>query len=262
MNTSLRAQYLKTMGIQSWQLKSASENVACLPEEQPADRIMPPVADNPANSKEESAAVKKTVNFAETLVKKPESHSAAVALEQEAEFSQAIHSCRLCSSRAKRLNALVGEGDINASVFIISEAPTAEEDRSGHYLSATAQSLLHAMLDTIGLTEQYFLTGILKCHSLEQYLLTEEEVKNCTGHLHAQIQQINPSVLVVFGAQARMILQSKHSFNELRGNIHRLTINDREYPLVVSYHPAFLLRNPLYKKEALKDLILIKSLLQ
>ncbi len=119
------------------------------------------------------------------------------------------------------------------------------------------------MLNTIGLAAEYFLSGIIKCHSLEQFQVSEQEIRNCAVHLNAQLEQINPSVLMVYGAaQTQSVLQSKQSFNELRGKIHRVTINHRQYPLVVSYHPAFLLRNPLYKREALKDLIMLKNLLK
>ncbi len=177
------------------------------------------------------------------------------------ELEQSITHCKQCANRQTRLNALSGQGNSKASIFIVSEAPTAEEDRSGQYLNQQSALLFDAMFQSIDSTDDYFYTGIIKCYSFSDYLFTESEVAQCAPFLYTQIEQIQPSVLVIFGAiQAQAILQSKNSFNELRGKIHHVTINDKEYPVIVTYHPAYLLRNPLYKREALSDLIMIKKL--
>jgi len=177
------------------------------------------------------------------------------------ELEQSIHDCKLCSNRQTRLNAIAGQGNESASVFVISEAPTAEEDRYGHYLNDQTTLLFTSMLKTINANTDYFYTGIIKCYSFSEYLVNEQEVLQCQKYLHTQINQVQPAVLFALGAtQAQSLLQTKVSFNDLRGKIHHITINDIEYPLIVSYHPSYLLRNSLYKRNAMKDLLLIKSL--
>jgi len=253
MNNSLRTLYLKTIGIQSWQLKSA-------PDIEPVELIQ--TSTSPF-FKGGLKGVKQLVSNPLSPPSKEGGSEDPVVTELDSKLCQTIKHCQLCASRTKRLNALPGQGNSQASVFFISEPPNAEEDRSGHYLTGQAQTLFHAMLESIGLNEQYFLTGLIKCHSSEQFLLTDEEVKNCATHLQAQLQEIKPTVLIVFGAvQAQMVLQTEQSFNELRGKTHSVKINEKNYSVVVSYHPAFLLRNPLYKREALKDLIMVKKLLK
>ena len=127
------------------------------------------------------------------------------------------------------------------------------------------------MLHAVELENDSVLTGIIKCYSLEEYLITEDEINNCRSHLIAQLEQVKPKVIVALGpVQAQAILNSNESFNQLRNKVHSININSKpvsslssthSYPVIVSYHPSFLLRNPLYKKQALKDLLLIKDLL-
>ncbi len=177
------------------------------------------------------------------------------------DLKQSIQDCQLCSNRQTRLNALAGQGSESASVFIISEAPTAEEDRYGQYLNDQTAQLFVSMLETINIVTDYFYTGIIKCYSFSEYLVNEEEVLKCQKYLFTQIQQVQPSVLVALGAaQGQSLLQTKISFNELRGKVHHITINEKDYPLIVSYHPSYLLRNSQYKRNVMNDLLLIKSL--
>lgn len=189
----------------------------------------------------------------------------------DVELVKNIETCNSCPVRKNRLKPLVGEGSSNASVFFISDAPSAAEESEGHYLTGDMQILFNAMLHAIEVENDYFLTGIIKCYSLEEYLITEDEINNCRSHLIAQLEQIKPKVIVALGpVQAKAILNSNKSFNQLRNKVHSININSNptsslsaphSYPVIVSYHPSFLLRNPLYKKEALKDLLLMKDLL-
>lgn len=181
--------------------------------------------------------------------------------EPESELSRSINHCKKCTSRNTRLNALTGQGSDTASVFIICGAPNAEEDRLGHYLAGQSQSLFKAMLNSVGLVDNYFFTGLIKCYSLDSFRFSEQDIENCRPYLHSQIEQVDPAIIFVLGAaEAQTLLHTKQSFNELRGKIHHVAINDKDYSVVVSYHPAYLLRNPLYKKESLKDLIMVKNL--
>ena len=299
MNNRLRQSYLSTMGVQCWQLKSApelnDENASnfndvnlnsAKPSRDKKDSILPvemdnnafPVADvseNPLQVTSSTETLKQ--NDVQAAVSEPVlqtiknelQHSEPDHVRVEAntdnhsELTQAILDCRLCPDRTTRQNALPGQGSDNASIFIISDSPNADEDRVGHYLTGQNETLFKAMLNAVDLTSDYFLTGLVKCFSMEQFLLSEEDIEHCSSFLHQQLSQVNPSVVVIFGvAQAQSLLKSRDSFAQLRGKIHRLVINQVEYPVIVTYHPAFLIRNPLFKKEALADLIRIKSLVK
>jgi len=179
------------------------------------------------------------------------------------QYTDVIESCSLCSSRKNHLSILSGNGNADADVFFIAEVPNAAEERDGHYLTDGTQLLFDKMLESIGINNNYFFTGLVKCYSFEQFLVTEEETNNCRSHLIRQLEQIKPKILVLLGSiPAQALLNSTESFNQLRNSIHTIEINHQTYQAIVSYHPAYLLRNPLYKKEALKDLILINQLLQ
>ena len=303
MNNNTRQQYLDAIGIQSWQLKSALDNELpdCFEDdsleivEQPHLVVQESqsIVQEPQLVKQEPQPVKQEPqpvinepqsfeNTSQPVISGSIDQIPVKALDKEdldecvqdsttisedtafdSELVQAIKNCKQCSSRQTRLNAVSGQGNSNASVFIISEPPNAEEDRSGHYLTEQTMPLFDSMLQSINANDDYFFTGIIKCYSLSNYLFSEEEIDHCSSYLHMQIEQTNPSVLLVLGAiQAQSILRSKKSFNELRGKTHYLKINDKEYPVVVTYHPAYLLRNPLYKREALKDLIMVKYLIK
>ncbi|MCU7836819.1 MAG: uracil-DNA glycosylase [gamma proteobacterium symbiont of Taylorina sp.] len=233
MNKNLKQQYLNEIGIQTWLIKSS-----------PDDVIIEEIVDNSSSSDQ--------VPTLEQVDNIPVNKSI-----------RKITSCSLCSSRKNHLKVLSGEGNADAQVFFICEAPNAAEEREGHYLTDDSHSLFKKMLDVIGITNNYFFTGLIKCHSFENFLISEAEINNCRSHLITQLEQVKPDVLILLGTiQAQALLKSTDSFNQLRNKIHTIEINNQSYQAIVSYHPAYLLRNPLYKKEALKDLILIKSVLQ
>ena len=245
--------------LQSHQLPASAGSAAApiISWTMPQNEVKPVSADSQAAAAESVQIV---------VEKKPATAIPAASAETAqpvSKLQQSISGCRKCPSRAGRLTALAGQGNQDASVFVISEPPNADEDRSGRYLSGQAQHLFTAMLQTIQLDQAYFFTGILKCFSFKDYRFSEEEAGFCSEYLQAQIEQTQPAVILVLGAApSQTMLQSKNSFNELRGKVYSVTINNHDYPLLISYHPAYLLRNPLFKREALKDLILLKNLLK
>lgn len=286
MNNLIRQQYLDAIGIQSWQLKTAVDNdISDILEYEAAEIIAepPPVvkkepqsfiiepeqflpellADHQSPVSVSHLAVKAPVETKSTTVETLEKNEEFEFVDSDSELYQTIKNCKQCPDRQTRLNTLAGQGSKHASVFVISEAPNAEEDRSGHYLTEQTLSLFKSMLHSINSYDDYFFTGIIKCHSLSDFLVSDEDISRCASYLHTQIEQSKPSVLLVLGAiQSQTMLQSTQSFNELRGKIYHVTINNKQYPLVVSYHPAYLIRNPIYKREALKDLIMVKNLIK
>lgn len=315
MNSSLRQYYLTAIGIRSWQLKSTAdtdfiewenesleekkslvvsheslvENQQPLAEDQepsadkkPSAKDQKPSADKkPLVVNQEPSALNQKPVAAQNLEAKAENISAPEIPDIspfDVELINTIEACNVCSNRQSRLKPLIGEGNTNAAVFFISDAPTAIEEREGHYLTGDIQFLFNSMLRVIGLENDYFFSGMIKCYSLKEYLISEDEINHCRTHLIAQLKHIKPKVIVALGpVQAQAILNTNKSFNQLRNKVHAVEISSssafstasttststtQSCPVIVTYHPSFLLRNPLYKKEALKDLLLIKDLLE
>ena len=255
MTNNLHQEYLNALGIQSWLLKTRPDYIY-------------------KDDLESEAAIKsseKPVTLNNIAVQQSSIKDVSMPLLQEiplviqdnlldAKALKKIAACTLCDSRKNHCQVLSGEGIAAADIFFICEAPNADEEREGHYLPGEVQSLFYKMLDVISIKNNYFITGLIKCHSFDNYLVTDEEIKNCSTHLIEQLEEFKPKVIVLLGVtQAQAILKTPKSFNELRNKIHSIEINNKTYQAIVSYHPAYLLRNPLYKKEALKDLILIKN---
>ncbi len=294
MNNSLRQQYLTAIGIQSWQLNTTLEDDLVEPEiiqeDHPHKTDNKLIKNSPGQADSEkhpSIAVKadisanKNTHNEQIISSQKESYNNPLddliadkelietkiidpaELQPDSELDNSIHLCKKCPSRSTRLNALAGQGYSNASVFFVSGAPDAEEDRQGEYLTSQSKSLFNSMIRSIGYENDYYFTGIIKCYSMDNFRFNEQEIQNCTPYLYSQIEKIKPSVICVLGAaQAQLLLDTKQSFNELRGKIHHISVNNNDYAVIVTYHPAYLLRNPLYKKESLKDLIMVKSLLK
>ena len=276
MSERIRQEYLKAIGIQSWLLRSAIEKpeqellleqpeqlipvteqnhypVDFLPEK---DTEVPKVSEKPFVTPATSDA-----NTMEAVVLAAENIESVAVFDKELETR--INECQRCNERSGRLNALIGQGDANASVFFITDAPTAEEDREGHYLTGSASSLFQAIIRSIGAGCNYYLSGIVKCFSMDEFLTSKQAISNCSEFLLQQLETVKPRILVALGAnQGRALLKQQIPFNEMRGKIHTIELNNQEYTLLVTYHPSFLIRNPLYKKQALDDLLLIKSILK
>jgi len=256
MNQSLRRLYLDAMGIQSWLLKSTLDEPLIeleIESEEPQLKTLAPKTLAPENEPEKM--------LSKNIV--PDIVAEKIIYTHDSDLVQMIRECKKCPSRQHRLNALIGQGSDDAPVFVITGAPTAEEDRAGHYCSGLSESLLFAMLCSVRLENSFYLSGLLKCYSMTDFVLNEQDVAQCIPYLYAQIEQVKPSILFVLGAfEAQNLLKTKQSFNDLRGKVHNVRINNKEYAVIVSYHPAYLLRNPLYKKESLKDLILLKAFLE
>jgi DNA polymerase len=147
-----------------------------------------------------------------------------------------------------------GVGDPQAEVMFVGEAPGAEEDRQGEPFVGPAGKLLDAMLAAIGLDRReggVFIANVLKCRPPNNRDPQAEEVAACAGYLRRQIDLVQPRVLVALGrVAAQNLLESQQPLAKLRGGEHRF----HETPLLVTYHPAYLLRNPADKAKAWEDL--------
>ena len=166
----------------------------------------------------------------------------------------AVAGCHRCPLHANRTQAVFGIGDPQASLMIIGEAPGAEEDRQGEPFVGRAGQLLTAMLAAIGLRrEQVYIANIVKCRPPGNRDPHSEEAACCQPYLHRQIELIGPRLILSVGrVSAHNLLGTEEAVGRLRGRTHRFDPGD--IPLIVTYHPAYLLRRPQEKAKAWQDL--------
>ncbi len=178
------------------------------------------------------------------------------------EFRAAVSACRACELGAGRRNAVFGVGDPAADWMIIGEAPGAEEDRRGEPFVGRAGQLLDAMLQTLGLDRSsVFIANILKCRPPGNRDPRAEEIAACRNFLDRQIADIRPKLLLAVGRiAAQTLLNTTAPVGRLRGRVHRS--DALPVPLVVTYHPAYLLRSPEQKGKVWSDLKLAHRTMQ
>jgi DNA polymerase len=147
-----------------------------------------------------------------------------------------------------------GVGDPGARWVLVGEAPGAEEDRQGAPFVGRAGQLLTAMLRAVGLRrEQVYIANILKCRPPNNRDPRPEEVICCEGFLHRQIDLVRPTVILALGrVAAQNLLKVDAPLKALRGRLH--AFGPSRTPVVVTYHPAYLLRSPGEKRRAWEDL--------
>ncbi len=165
-----------------------------------------------------------------------------------------VAACQRCALHAGRLNTVFGVGNPGAQWMVIGEAPGAEEDKQGEPFVGRAGQLLNAMLLAIGLPrEQVFIANILKCRPPGNRDPLPQEVAECLPYLERQIALIKPRILLAVGRiAAQNLLATDTPIGKLRGQLHRF--GAAQTPLVVTYHPAYLLRSPGEKRKAWDDL--------
>jgi uracil-DNA glycosylase family 4 len=166
----------------------------------------------------------------------------------------AVSGCTKCGLHKTRTQTVFGVGDENADWMLIGEAPGAEEDRLGDPFVGQAGKLLDNMLAAIGLSRQknVYIANVLKCRPPGNRNPTPEEVAQCTPHLLKQIELIRPKLILAMGRfAAQTLLDSDASIASLRGRVHRYA----GVPLIVTYHPAYLLRTLEDKAKAWEDLL-------
>jgi uracil-DNA glycosylase len=172
-----------------------------------------------------------------------------------AELERAVKSCTLCPLHQTRTQGVFGVGNRAAQWMVIGEAPGADEDRQGEPFVGRAGQLLNAMLKAIGLRrEQVFIANILKSRPPNNRDPRPEEVRACLPYLFRQIELVNPKLILCVGRiAAQTLLETDTSIGKLRGQLHRIAGNR---PMIVTYHPAYLLRSPGEKRKSWSDLLL------
>ncbi|HWW98114.1 MAG TPA: uracil-DNA glycosylase [Edaphobacter sp.] len=212
-----------------------------------------PVSSRPAFLEPQIATL---VSF-DDLAPLPESRVApAHKAEALAAIQEDIGDCTRCPlAYAGRRTIVFGDGDANARLMFVGEGPGADEDTSGVPFVGKAGQLLNNMIQAMGLKrEQVYIANIVKCRPPANRVPEPVEANTCDQFLLQQIDVVQPEVLVALGATAAMyLLGVKRSLVALRGKWHSC----RGAKLAVTYHPAFLLRDPRMKSEAWKDLQMV-----
>lgn len=177
------------------------------------------------------------------------------------DLQSAVAGCTRCSLAAGRTQTVFGIGDRNADCMVIGEAPGAEEDRRGEPFVGRAGQLLTAMLFAIGLDRaQVYIANILKCRPPNNRDPHPDEVASCAAYLQRQIALVGPKIIVAVGRiAAQNLLNTDMPIGRMRGR--RFSYGTEAIPVVVTYHPAYLLRSPAQKRKAWEDLLLVKSVL-
>ena len=216
MDNATRLQYLEAMGIEVWVSRASAAQ-----EQAPAPDV---IAENA----------------------QPEPVDSWDALQAEV---APCTKCELCKSRTQ---TVFGSGNKNADWMIIGEGPGQNEDQQGLPFVGKAGLLLTEMLRTIGLDrEEVFIANIVKCRPPANRDPKPIEIETCKPYLLRQIALLKPKIIVVLGrVAAQALLNTDEPIGKLRGKIHAL--NDT--PVVVVYHPAYLLRSMLDKRKAWEDL--------
>jgi DNA polymerase len=170
------------------------------------------------------------------------------------ELEAAVASCRRCALHEGRTRTVFGVGDRQARWMVIGEAPGAEEDRQGEPFVGAAGQLLNAMLLAIELPRPaVFIANVLKCRPPNNRDPRPEEVGQCLPYLHRQVALVRPRLVLAVGRiAAQNLLATDAPLARLRGEVHRF--GPLNTPVVVTYHPAYLLRTPADKRKAWEDL--------
>jgi DNA polymerase len=216
--TPLQQQYLQLMGITYW-----------------LDR----------NRAEETTA---PVTAAAAATTQPVSQSDWDQLQRQ------VAACTLCGLHRGRNRTVFGVGDPKADWMLIGEAPGAEEDRQGEPFVGRAGKLLNAMLEAIGLErQQVFIANILKCRPPDNRDPRPDEVAACEPYLKRQIAMVRPKIILALGRiAAQNLLKIETPIGRMRGQ--RYTYAETKIPVIVTYHPAYLLRSPREKRKSWQDL--------
>jgi len=184
----------------------------------------------------------------------PDNLSSTEDLSHWDELRAQVAACKRCDLHQDRTQTVFGIGDTDADWLIIGEAPGVEEDRKGEPFVGRAGKLLNAMLLAIGLErEQVFIANILKCRPPQNRDPRVEEVLACEPYLKKQIEWIRPKIILALGrVAAQNLLKVETPIGRMRGQCYEYP--DPRLPVVVTYHPAYLLRSPREKRKSWQDL--------
>ncbi|MDB4885310.1 MAG: phage polymerase-related protein [Gemmatimonadetes bacterium] len=183
----------------------------------------------------------------------------AFKLNSLEEIAATVAGCRRCPLYATAINPVPGTGHPDADFMIVGEAPGANEDEQGEPFVGASGQLLTKIIGAIGLARSdVFIANVLKHRPPGNRNPLPEEVTACSPYLVRQIELVRPKVILALGTfAAQTLLETKLTIGKLRGQIHRYY----GVPLIVTYHPAALLRNPAWKRPTWEDVQLARRIL-
>jgi DNA polymerase len=234
-----RQRHLQDLGITAWVPRRSGR---------PAPAARPAAAARAGVSAAQPEPV--TINAVSAVP--PGERAAAVAAMDWSALKAEVKACTACGLRAGCTQTVFGVGDEKARWLVIGEAPGADEDRQGEPFVGRAGQLLNSMLTAIGLKRsEVYITNVLKCRPPNNRDPKPDEAELCRPFLDRQIELIRPQLILALGRiAAQNLLHTDTPIGRLRGTVHKLGA----IPVVVTYHPAYLLRSPGEKRKAWTDL--------
>ncbi len=187
----------------------------------------------------------------------PETAEAAESSQALQDIRDSMGDCRLCKLAPLRNKLVFGTGDPSADIMFVGEAPGAEEDKKGEPFVGRAGQLLDKIFAAMGLSRErgIYIANILKCRPPENRDPQPDEVEMCMPFLLRQIESISPRAICCLGRiAAQNLLGTDATLGKLRDRVHHFQVAGRDVPVIVTYHPAYLLRNPEAKKPVWEDM--------
>ena len=175
------------------------------------------------------------------------------------DLNNSVNHCYLCDLSKCRKNVLFGYGNINANIMFIGDEPSNSEDELGlHYVGKSGELLVKMIENVLNITkEEIYYTTLVKCKSLNG--LNNVNIETCNDYLLKQIELIKPKLIVALGEKTcSYLLKNGDNFSQIRGK--ELVFNG--IPLITTFSPTFLLRNPSSKKDAYYDMLKIKNYME
>ena len=172
-----------------------------------------------------------------------------------------VESCQRCQLGKTRTNTVFGSGVLDADLMFVGEGPGHEEDLQGLPFVGRAGKLLTSMIGALGFErDQVYISNVVKCRPPNNRDPLHDEASACSGYLRRQIQIISPKVIVCLGrVSAQLLLDTERPLGALRGQPQKF--RDTDIDVVVTYHPAYLLRKPTEKRKSWDDLWRVRQLL-
>ncbi len=251
MDALRRNQYLQTIGVDVW-----------VPRRPAADAVAPPAVQADSHAAATPASAATTSHSTQSFVNASPSEGAPAVFTWESLRSEVL-ACTKCTLHASRTQGVFGVGNREAQWLVVGEAPGAEEDRRGEPFVGRAGHLLDAMLKAIGLSRgrNVYIANVLKSRPPGNRDPKPEEVAACLPYLMRQIELLKPRVMLAVGRiAAQNLLATDVPLGRLRGKVHHF--GELNTPLIVTYHPAYLLRTPSDKRKAWEDLKFARSVFQ
>jgi uracil-DNA glycosylase len=239
MNKALRREYFSAMGLETWELRSRPGIPVAVPV------VTPPMPALPVDAAHAALAPHAAV---------APTNAPREAGYDWAQLRERVAACTRCGLAATRTQTVFGVGNLQAEWLVVGEAPGAEEDRAGEPFVGRAGQLLNSMLRAIGLArEDVYIANVLKCRPPHNRDPLAIETVECLPFLEQQIALLKPKIMLSVGRiAAQKLLRTDVSLGRLRQKVH--TFGASRVPLVVTYHPAYLLRTPTDKRKAWEDL--------